>query len=369
MRKSKIAIITYSRAYNYGSALQTYALNRYLTSLECDARTIDYTTDAQQNLYTIFEPIKGVLSIVRNLQSIIHFRGLQLHKARFERFLLDKVPMTHSVSSNSDLVDLNDNFDYFVCGSDQIWNAQCDDFDPTYMLSFVKDKRKCIAYAPSLGAGGRDIKTKEALCKYVKGFKAVSTRESESQELICKYISCPVSNVLDPVFLLDKDEWNSILPGVDSFCGDYILGYFIGDVEGMRDFAYLLYKKTSMPVVVIWKSVRDIKYGFKTFYSAGPLEFVNLVKNAKYVVTNSFHAISFSLIFRKTFWAFISPDGKDKRITSVLDIVFLKGRIVNIDNVDRDITSCIDYENVNFSRLETMISDSKDYLKRNLSQA
>ena len=136
----RVAIITYSRAYNYGSALQTYALNRYLTQLGNKVKTIDYTTKEQQNLYAIFEPIKGWMSFARNIQSLIYYASIKRHKGRFESFLLDRVPMTQRIQIAEDFARLINQFDYFLCGSDQIWNAQCDDFDPNYMLSFVTDK-------------------------------------------------------------------------------------------------------------------------------------------------------------------------------------------------------------------------------------
>lgn len=362
----RIAIITYSRAYNYGSALQTYALNRYLTEFGYEVKTINYTTKEQQKLYSIFEPITGGLSIVRNMQSIWHYRHLKMHKKKFDDFLSSKVPMTASISTPNDFFTLNSQFDYFVCGSDQIWNAQCDDFDSNYMLSFVQDKQKCIAYAPSLGAGAKDPKTADALTKYVKGYKAISSRERASVEIIENATNSKVETVLDPVFLLDAEQWASIIDECP-IKGEYILGYFIGDVIGMRDFATQLSKETHLPVIVIWKSIRDIKYGFKTYYEAGPTEFVSLVKGSRYIVTNSFHAVSFSLIFEKSFWAFVQPGSHDDRLRSILGLMNLTDRIIDAEKVSQiNQLSKINYNSISKAALNNMIESSKDYLKRNI---
>lgn len=362
----RIAIITYSRAYNYGSALQTYALNHYLTMLGYDVKTIDYTTHSQQQLYTIFEPCKGFMSVVRNIQSLWHYNNLKSHKKQFDDFLLLHVPMTLPVLSSEDLALLNLQFDYFISGSDQIWNVQCDDFDINYMLSFVYDKQKCIAYAPSLGGGAKNVQTKETLREYVKSYKALSSRERESTQIIADATSRTVENVLDPVFLLDAVQWKNISKQ-SPIEGEYILGYFIGDVPGMRDFAAQLSRESNCPVVVILKSVRDIKYGFKAYYEAGPLEFISLIHGCKCVVTNSFHAVSFSLIFEKTFWAFVPPKSDDGRIKSILDLVQLPDRIVDVDDVlDIDKFSPIDYDLINRENLNTMIKSSQDYLKYNI---
>lgn len=362
----RIAIITYSRAYNYGSALQTYALNHYLTLLGNDVKTIDYTTQSQQELYTIFEPLRGVISFLRNIQSLRHYYNLKTHKKRFDEFLSMYVPMTLPISSSEAFSSLNAQFDYFISGSDQIWNAQCDDFDSNYMLSFVQDKHKCIAYAPSLGAGANDPETIKVLREHVKSYKALSSRERESTSIIERATFRSVENVLDPVFLLDAQEWNEIAR-TSPINGEYILGYFIGDVPGMRDFAAQLSRDSNCPVVVIWKSIRDIKYGFKTYYEAGPREFISLIKGCKYVVTNSFHAVSFSLIFGKSFWAFIPPKSDDDRLKSILDLVNLSDRIVDIYNVPKiEKLSPIDYNSIDREKLNMMIESSKYYLKNNI---
>ena len=343
----RIATITYSRAYNYGSALQTYALNRYLTELGNNVKTIDYTTENQQKLYKIFEPLNSSMSIVRNLQSIVYYNHLKTHKKRFDNFLSRYVPMTEKVSTYDEFLRLNTQFDYFVCGSDQIWNAQCEDFDSNYMLSFVDNKQKCIAYAPSLGAGNNEPNTVKALATYVNGFKSISSREKSSVSIIENATGCHVEHVVDPVFLLDSGQWIEIMDTCP-VKGEYILGYFIGNVTGMREFAAQFSKESNLPVVVIWKSIRDVKYGFRTYYEAGPSEFLSLIKGATYIVTNSFHAVSFSLIFCKSFWAFTQPNSSDERIRNILVLMGLTNRIVNEDQfAGIEKFSTIDYGMIN----------------------
>ena len=363
----RIAIITYSRAYNFGSALQSYALNNYLTLLGNDVRTIDYTTQSQQQLYTIFESYKDLMSIIRNIHSLWHYFHLKLHKKKFDDFLLKNVQMTLPVYTSEDFMLLNSQFDYFISGSDQIWNAQCDDFDSNYMLSFVSDKQKCIAYAPSLGAGANYPQTMKLLREYVKCYKALSSRENASIKIIQDATSRCVESVLDPVFLLDSGQWKAIA-GDSPIKGEYILGYFIGDVAGMREFAAQMSRESSCPVVVIWKSIRDVKYRFKTYYQAGPEDFISLINGSKYVVTNSFHAVSFSLIFAKSFWAFIPPKSHDDRLKSILDLVNLTDRIVDLDKASQiNKLSLIDYDSIDKDKLNMMIKSSKQYLKNNIN--
>lgn len=361
-----IAIITYSRAYNYGSALQAYALNYFLSKLGYNVKTIDYTTKRQQAIYRIFEPYKGVLSILRNLQSMLCYYKLCRHKHKFNEFVDRKIPQTQKISSTQQFVEMNEKYDYFICGSDQIWNAQCDDFDTNYMLSFVKDKNKCIAYAPSLGAGADNPQTSNMIRQYASRFKAISSRETRSTEIIEKATHKKVQSVLDPVFLLSAEEWIEISAS-PIVKGDYILGYFIGDVVGMRNFAANVHRKWNLPIVVIYKNLRDMKYGFSNHYEAGPADFITLVKNAKCVITNSFHAISFSLIFRVNFWAFVDKSTNDSRIKGLLNDVGLSNRIIDAElSLEVDAMTPIKYGSLDMLAFKKKISLSKKFLTDNI---
>ena len=366
-KKTKdIAIITYSRAYNYGSALQAYALNYFLSKLGYNVKTIDYTTKRQQAIYRIFEPYKGILSILRNLQSMLCYYKLYRHKHKFDEFVDKRIPQTKKISSTQQFVEMNEKYDYFICGSDQIWNAQCDDFDINYMLSFVKDKNKCIAYAPSLGAGADNPQTSKMIKQFASCFKAISSRETRSAEIIEKATCKKVQSVLDPVFLLSAEEWNEISAS-PIVTGDYILGYFIGDVVGMRDFAANVHRKWNMPVVVIYKNLRDMKYGFSNHYEAGPTDFITLVKNAKCVITNSFHAISFSLIFRVNFWTFVDKTTSDSRIKGLLNDVGLSNRIIDIaTSYEIDPMTSIQYESLDMQAFKKKVLLSKKFLTDNI---
>ncbi len=361
-KNNRVAIITYARAYNYGSALQGYALNRYVRSQGFDVKTIDYSNEAQVQMYKIFEPYAGVRSIARNFHSLLNFRKLKRHISNFENFLANYVPMTEPIRNAENLTPLNSAFDYFICGSDQIWNVQCGDFDSSYMLSFVSDKNKCIAYAPSLGNAADNPAAAESIRRYASDFRALSSREAGSTPVIAEATHREVTAVCDPVFLLSADEWSEIATP-RRIQGDYILGYFIGDIAGMRDFADKLRKCSKRPVVVVYKNLRDLKYNFKNAYESGPAEFVSLIKHSSGIVTNSFHAISFALIFQKQFWGFI-PTSSDSRISGLLNLVNLKSRLLTKDNsADIYSTDGIDFAKVNFAELDKLISTSKIFIK------
>lgn len=366
----KVAIITYHRAYNYGSALQAYAFNKYLRNIGIECETIDYLTERQNDLYRLFEKNKSLLAVCRNIQSFMYLKKLKIHKARFDEFLTAYLPMTaQQYHKPSELDKLNDEYDYFICGSDQIWNPLTVDFDQSYLLSFVKNKKKCVAYAPSVAINRIPDEYNELFFDSLQNYKALSTREKSGSNIISNIVGRKCEVVVDPVLLLSPKEWSDIAEDIPY--KDYILGYYIGNVDGMRGFADKLRNKTGKRVIVIYKNLRDFKYKTVKAYDAGPREFVGLVRNASYIVTNSFHAAVFSLIFKKNFWVFTdsnNPNSSGSRIENILEVVGMSNRILDAATMNKiNPEDEIEYtEQIEYS-MECIVQLSKEYIMKGLN--
>ncbi len=365
----KAGIITYHRAYNYGSALQNYALNYYLRSEGVEAFTIDYQNENQENMYKIFQPNNSVMSVLRNIQSLMYLKDLKLHKKKFDSFLSEYIPMTESIRSGEELCKLNEVLDYFICGSDQIWNASCYDFDKSYLLNFVRDKKKCIAYAPSIAIAEIPKDWNAMFKEYICDYKAVSLREKKGADFICEVINKPVPVLPDPVFLLSEQEWSELSVSPD-LKKPYIFCYFIGDVRGMREFAKNMRKATKLPLVVVYKNIRDMAYPNKKLYGTGPREFLGLIKNAEYICTNSFHATAFSIIFKKNFWAFTDIEhsiSAGSRIDNITALFGLENRVLNYTNMDNvNFTEQIVFTDEMIEVRENKAEEAKSFLKNAL---
>lgn len=371
MSKS-IGIITFHRAYNFGSILQAYALNSYLNSNGFEAKTIDFRTEKQDNIYKIFEKIHGPMSVVRNTFSLIHYRDEILHKRKFDEFIQERIPLTEKTYYNfADLHELEDQYDYFVCGSDQIWNPYVTDFDYAYLLEFILDKSKCVAYAPSIAVNSIDRSYFKRFREDLKDFRALSVRENSGADLLSEIVGRPVDTSIDPVFLLSKENWENILRS-NQRRGKYIFCYFIGDVPNMRKFAISLGKKMKLPLIVIYKSIRDLGYRNIKEYDSGPAEFLGLIRDSVCVVTNSFHAVAFSLIFKKHFLVFpymhIQSSAKN-RIVDLLTILDMKDHIIDeksVPNINRYVNMIYNDLIYDYHKLDDMIKRSKNYLFENL---
>lgn len=344
--KKWIGIITYHKAYNFGSVLQAYALNKYLRDLGHDVETIDFQTDKQAQLYNIFEPVKSLFSIARNLQSLRFLRSLRLHRKRFDEFLREFIPTSETVYLSFD--DLNNadlHYDVYICGSDQIWNPNCQDFDEAYLLAFVKDKTKCIAYAPSVASHYINPQYHSLFRKQLKDFEVLSVREKSGAAVISEIIGREPTVVLDPVFLLNADKWRELI-AASPVKQKYIFCYFIGDVAGMRHFARKMHKATGLPLVVVYKNIRDQLYRNIKIYSAGPVEFLSLIAHAEYICTNSFHAVAFSVIFMKNFWVFVDDaniHSSKSRIFDFTEMIGLENRVLSAGDRGIEFDDPIDF--------------------------
>lgn len=370
----KAAIITYHRAVNYGSALQAYALNAYIRSLGIECETIDYRPQRQADLYTLFEPVASAMAVARNMQSLIYMRGLREHKKRFEQFLSDNIPQTENTYHElRDLEALDDVFDLYITGSDQVWNPRTADFDSAYLLSFVGDKSRCMSYAPSLGAGVLPGEYRTIFHDELSDFRCLSAREERGAAAISEIVGRPVATAVDPVFLLDEQDWGHVQEAAScKYGGEYIFGYFIGDVPGMREFADKLAKETGLKVLVVFKNLRDLLHRTERHYDAGPKEFLWYVSHARYVVTNSFHATAFSIIFRKDFWTFVDggPEAPGERIRNILDLMGLRSRMLDATSAGSVCpTDPVCWSDEGEKRLAGAIDASKRYLDEGLSYA
>lgn len=279
----KIAIITLIGWVNYGNRLQNYSLQNFLeNNFDIDVKTIQYPVYSQNKISHRRKIIRIVnfVSTYRTFLSQVRFTKLR----EFDKYI--KYDKNYYIFSDTDK--LNCKYDYFIVGSDQVWN--CDDNFRSYLLPNI-DKSKKISYAASIARTA--IKTEEEYFfeKYLDTFKGVSVREQDSIETIQKFTKNEVNSHIDPVFLTSAKEWEQIEKSV-SIAGkkDYILEIFLsGKNQEYNDIIENISKKYGLKRINIFKK------------ALRPEEFIYLIHNAKMVFTDSFHAVVFSIIFKRPF--------------------------------------------------------------------
>lgn len=302
----KVGIVTIHKINNYGAVLQAYALNKYLRDNGYDAKTIDFCTYRVAESRQLYEKSFNPKAVLRNVAAFTYSKKIKRRIKNFDSFISDNIPLTENTYySNEELKAESNTFDYYICGSDQIWNTHCMNYSPAFLLDFVDDKSKCISYAASMGSESIDESARLDFDRNLPNYKSISVRESSIVDLVSSVSNKSVTHVCDPVFLLDGEQWSKVTSDkqIDK---PYIFFYFVrtGDMEGMRDYVISLQKKYNMPVVVVNRNLREFKYNNIKAYDAGPSEFLSYIKYADLVITNSFHAFSFSIIFKKKFLVF-----------------------------------------------------------------
>lgn len=356
----KIGILTFHFAHNNGAMLQAYGLSHYLRGNGYDAEIIDYRLRhiyQWKEKYTVYSYYKaqredGYGVIKSLLRTLRYYPNLQYNHDKawnsFENFMQKYLYKSKRIYS-SQLKSAK--YDILICGSDQIWNTELTGgFEPTYFLSFSKSARK-ISYAASSGSTTLDVTNIDIITQCLRQFKAISCRESGLANTISNMLGENVAVVCDPVFLLDKNEWDKIAQESKiSVNQPYVLVYSYWEDEYFYEQLFSFVKRSGLSIVKIGIQHKEYlppkDFPFIKYVDAGPIEFLHLIRNADYVFTNMFHGTALSLIFNKNF-SIILPPVRQERLREILDRTKLWCRVIREDSDSIPDTDTIDYDKVN----------------------
>lgn len=373
---TSVGLITYHAAQNNGSFLQAFATQRKIAQLGYDCDIIDFSTPRQQYLYDVYKKVSGPKDVAKNLYAFFHHKLIQRRHDDFDALVHSALKLSDKFYEDpSQMAELNDIYDVFVSGSDQIWNTEAWDFSPAYFLSFVTGKPK-ISYASSMGGHILEKRGDEALAReyqqYLADYKAIGVREISAQEYLQPLVKQHVEQVIDPTLLLSPADYDEITAPrlVDE---PYIFYYAIDSIE-LNDSAaravQAYAEAAGLPVYVMFtgnKSYGLKKYGFHLLEVAAPNHYLSLIKHADHVLTASFHGTAFSILFGKQFHVVRGMrNGKvnmDDRMTSLLELCGLESQQLIQDRPWTD--DVIDYEAVR-PRLRKEVDRSAAFLEHAL---
>lgn len=324
----RTAIITWINYYNFGTFLQAYALQKAIETLGYPNKVID---DIR---YIDLRKPSIKWQLIHLCVNILHprrvFMNNLLQSRRFKKFAKQNINIDHDWTSTSELTK---HYDTFVCGSDQIWSTYAKDFhDGFYYASFVEDKNKLLAYAPSLGAKANYSRIfADTVKPWLDKFEVLAIRETSGAEIVRNITGRDdIHTVLDPTLLLSRIQW---LEFVKSNKGkykpikeSYMLAYFLTYNEKYLARAYQLAHSRGMKLVCLNTCKVSKKFADKIVIGTGPVEFLNLVADAEAVFTDSFHGTIFAMHFHKpfiTFKRFSNSDStnQNSRIENLFQIV------------------------------------------------
>ena len=326
----KVGILTYHRAENYGALLQAYALRTYLQSLGHDVSFVDYWPKYHSAYFWLFpwqqlkgRGIKGKL--VLTAQFVLWCVPRYVRKQRLCKFMADKLLLSKK-PVYIDRSSITEGFDVVFYGSDQIWRKQNlggVGFDDWYFgTDNVKAARK-VVYAGSMGTIKPSAQDDEYLKRMMRNFSSISVREQDLQSYLHR-LGVSSTLVLDPVFLLSASQWRE-LKEKSARNGKYILFYNLLNNAESRHFAEQLSREKALPIKEITKRTSPRAIGSRYIRTASVEDFLQLIDEAEYVVSNSFHGVAFSIIFQKQFYA-VGMGNKANRVVSLLKSIGIEYR-------------------------------------------
>ena len=346
----KIAIITYHYSNNKGAFMQTYALCKFLQKQGHSVSIIDIRQHEKTYLYT--KLIKKIIV------------GTRLKR----EMKLFYPTLTRRYYSIDELRADPPNADCYMVGSDQVWNPNISkDLMYAYFLDFGSKNIRRVSYSSSFGLTEWNITNKEInahITALLNSFYALSVRELQGCELCKREFGLEPNIVLDPTFLnYDYDEIYK-----PSILKKEIVCYKINKTKDFWDNVLKVGKELKLPVSLL--NYNFPKKGFKYCFPPSLKTWLKKITEAEFVLTDSFHGIAFSIIYRKQFVAILNHNDRDSRLINLMTAMGLKDRLYN--SLDDMLQTDKWKKTIDYSKLETsitrMIEYSRSFLINALSQ-
>ncbi|TXH20806.1 MAG: polysaccharide pyruvyl transferase family protein [Chitinophagaceae bacterium] len=357
---TKIGILTFHKAHNYGAVLQAYALRKYLIQEGCDTNIVDYLSDVNRksNLKCFFKR-RNVISLSINF--VFKFRRVLRRHKKFNYFIETYLSPKDTIKNSLNFRNLD--YDIYCIGSDQVWNRKIIGRNETVYWGNINQSKKfkLTTYAASLGNEALNSEDINDVGVYLEKFDAISIREKEASVSVSNIINKQVAHVFDPTFLLDANSYEVII-SKPIIKDDYILVYQIAVSNETIKLAESIANKLNSKVVYLDSDVNSLVPKKNTYDTVGPSEYLRLIKDAKCIITTSFHGTAFSIIYNRPFYL-INIDSHNSRPKSLLQSLGLADRIIY--NSDYVSYQNVDWEKVN-DTLQKERQKSFEFLKRNL---
>ena len=299
----KIGILTLNGNNNYGNKLQNYALLSYLKNIGFDVETIWFKDNFKNYIKNTIKKYMPINNKYKRINKFDKFTIKYLNRVFYKNNKIENL------------------YDYFIVGSDQVWNYNLDTFNDNYLLTFSKDKNKNISYSASFGLSNLDKNIEEKFINGLNNFKNISVREEKGKSIVEALINREdVQVLIDPTMLLSSEDWDKISKKpkqLKNINKKYILIYFLGRLSSdKRNIIEKFAKENDFDII-------DVYDKNNSFYNIGPEEFLYLEKNASLICTDSFHSAVFAILYNRPFISFnrdeIGTEGMSSRLDTLLD--------------------------------------------------
>lgn len=351
---SKIGIMTFHTALNYGAVFQTYALEKFLMDMGHDVKVLDYRCPYTDKIYKPFYVSDGkyLNALVRG---VLFGSIIKKKRIRFNKFLQNRIRLSQPIENMDLLNEITDEYDYFISGSDQVWSPISAGFDKAYFLPFAQDEKK-LSYAASIGATNISDDIILELKNRLNGFSCLSVREQSAKNMLeANGVDKQIYVHVDPTLLLQKGDWEKIC-AERVIKEDYILIFNVEKPINDIEFAKKYANRNNLKVVYI--NDRTVKKDASIIYieAPAPEQFLSLFKNASSIVTNSFHGTVFSIIFKKNFYVELN---NQKQFN-----VRVQGLLEELKIYNRTIDDCCGEKNIDWANVDEIINIKREDARR-----
>lgn len=374
----KTGIVTFNSAHNYGAVLQAWSLQTYLEKNGHQADIINlrpwviddvYAMAKKKNLFA-----NGTLNSLANKARIAKNCMTDRPKYKryrvFESFISNKLHTTKVYRSGKELQkEKKLNYDALIAGSDQIWNSSLTKaLDPAYFLDFGPVKARRISYAASIGRKELPEEEKEVIAHYLEKLDFISVRENNAYKAISELTEKEVKIVADPTFLLEREDFDRLkeeFPVKQPYIYVHNVHLARNDIR-LNEVAEKLSQTTGLPIVSNRKE-KFFQNEAEKFLTGTPEQFIGVISKAEYVVTNSFHATVFAIIYHRNFITIPHFSNPDRMINLLSELGIENHLIGNARSVPEDLKELsIDYEAVEAKKIR-MKEESENFLKQALN--
>lgn len=362
--KKKILIATFIYT-NYGGILQAYALQSYLSQYNnLEVTNLNFRTKEHENESSLFYLYGSFKSRIGQLIFILlRCRGLYMRIKRTKEFKKRYFKFTKLYRTENEFLECPPFADIYISGSDQVFNPE-GKYKNVFYLSFPKGNSRKVSYAASFGIRDLSALNNSIYKTLLNDFDSLSFREQDSAKLINVLLNKNSNWVLDPTFLLTQDEWKKVC--VQPLIKEkYIYVYALAEEEVLLKIAKKIQAETGYKIIFTRNNTRNFLKADKFIYGAGPSEFLGLIMDAEYVVTDSFHGLVFSVIFKRQFYVYISRPDYSVRIMNLIELVNGMEYLFDESNIS-GFKFSRDKSSLNFVKLDEMVKKSKQFINNEI---
>lgn len=371
-----VGIITFHFSLNYGSSLQCVSLNNFLIKNKKQPVVINYQPYYHTQRYALIRnPIyyyKKRPSFMRVIKAVfwisrdfLYLPFTAIKKYKYNSFLKQEVKLTKKITNKNLLPSFSD-LESCISGGDQIWNINATEgvYDPPYFLSFLAPNVKRIAFSASAQQGYLEFDKDNSICDDLRKYSKIMVRETT----LCNFLNenhIKASTTLDPVFLLDKDDFEK-MESPKHFKKKYVLVYSL-DKNHQKELLELavkyFYSKGYKIIDISPKKVFGINH-VSSKLTCGPKDFLFYIHHASAVLIDSFHGFAFSLIYQKPF-LLIPRERNDKRAADLMKQLNLTNRIFSEKDKEKDVFDLM-FEGIDYDAVAEKLGLLKEDTKKQL---